>query len=155
MKYLQVLQICLVLFVGVALSVDTEQSTDNNEILVLTSNDLLCYQCKNSSKDPECSCEGSKCLVRAKGSTIVTDRRCTDERWVHELLFDGCLSYNNETWCVCSSSYCNGGDLKSIRGDDDCSNNPCPSGSVCLDTVEGYKCMCPPWQKNMHIPSTS
>ena len=77
---------------------------------------------------------------------LVFDRRCTDERWVYDLLYDGCLTYNNQYWCVCSSNYCNGGDLASIRGKDDCSSNPCPSGSLCLDTFEGFKCMCQPWQ---------
>lgn len=76
----------------------------------------------------------------------VSDRRCTDEKWVYELLNDGCLTYNNQYWCVCSSNYCNGGDIRSIRGNDDCSRNPCPQGSLCLDTYEGFKCMCPPWQ---------
>jgi hypothetical protein len=76
----------------------------------------------------------------------VTDRRCTDERWVYELLYDGCLTYANQYWCICSSSFCNGGNVTSIRGKDDCSANPCPTGAMCLDTYEGFKCMCPPWQ---------
>jgi hypothetical protein len=77
---------------------------------------------------------------------LVTDRRCTDERWVYELLYDGCFDYSNRYWCVCSSSYCNNGNLQSIRGDDDCSLLPCPSGTICLDTYDGYKCICPPWE---------
>ena len=76
----------------------------------------------------------------------VFDRRCTETRdkWIYELLYDGCLTYNNQYWCVCSSNFCNGGDLSSIRGNDDCSRNPCPSGSLCLDTHDGFRCMCDP-----------
>lgn len=95
----------------------------------------------------------------------VTDRRCTDERWVRDLLVDGCLTYNGKYWCMCSTDLCNSGDFNSIRGKrawmrstefdcrwsiylgfDDCSNSPCPSGTVCLDTKDGFSCICPPWQ---------
>ena len=31
-------------------------------------------------------------------------------------------------------------------GYDDCSNDPCPSGTMCLDTKDGFSCICPPWQ---------
>lgn len=31
-------------------------------------------------------------------------------------------------------------------GFDDCSSNPCPFGTVCLDTRDGFSCICPPWQ---------
>ena len=31
-------------------------------------------------------------------------------------------------------------------GYDDCSNDPCPSGTTCLDTKDGFTCICPPWQ---------
>ncbi len=31
-------------------------------------------------------------------------------------------------------------------GFDDCSSNPCPSGTICLDTKDGFSCICPPWQ---------
>jgi hypothetical protein len=101
-----------------------------------------------SNRKPECLCEGAKCLIKTQNSTItkISDRTCADERWVDELLYDGCLTYLNQYWCICSSTFCNGGDLQSIRGKDDCSKNPCPSGSLCLDTYEGFKCMCPPWQ---------
>jgi hypothetical protein len=30
-------------------------------------------------------------------------------------------------------------------GFDDCSINPCPSGTICLDTKDGFSCICPPW----------
>lgn len=33
-----------------------------------------------------------------------------------------------------------------ILGYDDCSNDPCPSGTTCLDTKDGFSCICPPWQ---------
>ncbi len=46
----------------------------------------------------------------------VTDRRCTDERWVRDLLVDGCLTYNGLYWCMCSTDLCNSGDFNSIRG---------------------------------------
>lgn len=36
--------------------------------------------------------------------------------------------------------------LDFISGYDDCSNDPCPSGTVCLDTRDGFSCICPPWQ---------
>jgi hypothetical protein len=77
---------------------------------------------------------------------IVIERSCANERWVDELLYDGCLTYSNQYLCICTSSFCNGGDIQSIRGKDDCSKNLCPSGSLCLDTHEGFRCMCPPWQ---------
>ncbi|CAF1250584.1 unnamed protein product [Adineta ricciae] len=88
-----------------------------------------------------------RCYLKAKhANATLTDRRCTDERWVRELLVDGCLTYNNLYWCMCSTDLCNSGDFNSIRGYDDCSNSPCPSGTVCLDTKEGFSCICPPWQ---------
>jgi hypothetical protein len=31
-------------------------------------------------------------------------------------------------------------------GFDDCSHNPCPSGTICLDTKDGFSCICPPWK---------
>ncbi len=46
----------------------------------------------------------------------VTDRRCTDEQWVRDLLVDGCLTYNGQYWCMCSTDLCNSGDFTSIRG---------------------------------------
>ncbi len=97
----------------------------------------------------------------------VNDRRCTEERWVRDLLVDGCLTYNGQYWCMCSTDLCNSGDFTSIRGMlnfekttrfslddtiyckigyDDCSNDPCPSGTICLDTRDGFTCICPPWQ---------
>lgn len=33
-------------------------------------------------------------------------------------------------------------------GFDDCSTNPCPSGTICLDTKDGFSCICPPWQED-------
>jgi hypothetical protein len=58
---------------------------------------------------------------------------------------------------MCSTSLCNGGDIDSIRGQDDCSKNPCPTGSVCYDTLQGFKCMCPPWEPScthsMNMPN--
>lgn len=35
-----------------------------------------------------------------------------------------------------------------IIGFDDCSSNPCPLGTVCLDTKDGFSCICPPWQSD-------
>lgn len=81
---------------------------------------------------------------------IVSERRCTDEKWVYDLLYDGCLTHKSQYWCVCSSDYCNGGDLVSIRGKEDCHANSCPSSSVCLDTKEGFRCICPPGQICTH-----
>ncbi len=46
----------------------------------------------------------------------VTDRRCTNERWVRDLLVDGCLTYKGLYWCMCSTDLCNSGDFSSIRG---------------------------------------
>ena len=46
----------------------------------------------------------------------VTDRRCTSEPWVRDLLVDGCLTYNGQYWCMCSTDLCNSGDFTSIRG---------------------------------------
>ena len=100
----------------------------------------------------------------ARRARSVSDRRCTDERWVRDLLVDGCLTYNEQYWCMCSTDLCNSGDFVSIRGTyescpslasphpsfplgyDDCSNDPCPSGTTCLDTKDGFTCICPPWQ---------
>ncbi len=65
---------------------------------------------------------------------------------------------------MCSTDLCNSGDFTSIRGMlnkrkvfciisnfclklgyDDCSNDPCPSSTICLDTKDGFSCICPPW----------
>lgn len=73
---------------------------------------------------------------------------CNDNqhKWIDSILYDGCLYYQNEYICMCSSNFCNGDSIESIRGDDDCSMKEiCPDGSVCLDTNKGYKCICPPW----------
>jgi hypothetical protein len=73
-------------------------------------------------------------------------------------------------WCMCSSDMCNGGDLDSIRGCietkifraffwyrrvlyyylgyEDCLRNPCQDGTICLDTKEGFTCICAPWQED-------
>lgn len=79
---------------------------------------------------------------------LAIKRQCFHDEWVNELLYDGCLNYKNEYICICSSSYCNGNSIKSIRGENDCESNPCPSGSICLDTYDGFKCMCPPWESS-------
>jgi len=47
---------------------------------------------------------------------LVTDRRCTNEHWIRDLLVDGCLTYNDQYWCMCSTDLCNSGDFTSIRG---------------------------------------
>ena len=80
--------------------------------------------------------------------SLVPDRRCTNEQWVRDLLVDGCLTYHDQYWCLCSTDLCNAGDFTTIRGYDDCSNDPCPSGTVCLDTRDGFTCICPPWQED-------
>lgn len=46
----------------------------------------------------------------------MTDRRCTNERWVRDLLVDGCLTHNDQYWCLCSTDLCNAGDFVTIRG---------------------------------------
>ena len=46
----------------------------------------------------------------------IPDPRCTEERWVRDLLVDGCLIYNDQYWCMCSTDLCNSGDFTSIRG---------------------------------------
>jgi hypothetical protein len=53
--------------------------------------------------------------------------------------------YEGQNLCFCSNNMCNGQNVTSIRGYDDCSMHSCPNSSVCFDTYEGYKCICPPW----------
>ncbi|CAF2700607.1 unnamed protein product [Rotaria sp. Silwood2] len=107
-----------------------------------------CYGCLVPSSDCTVPCSSpQRCFIRGPTPyNQVTDRRCTDERWVRDLLVDGCLTYNGLYWCMCSTDLCNSGDFSSIRGFDDCSSNPCPSGTICLDTKDGFSCICPPWQ---------
>ncbi|CAF4818568.1 unnamed protein product, partial [Rotaria sp. Silwood1] len=109
-----------------------------------------CYGCLVPSSDCTVPCSSpQRCFIRGRTPfNKVTDRRCTDERWVRDLLVDGCLTYNGLYWCMCSTDLCNTGDFNSIRGFDDCSNNPCPSGTICLDTKDGFSCICPPWQED-------
>jgi hypothetical protein len=78
---------------------------------------------------------------------IVKNRFCNKNYdWLKNVLYDGCFTYNNEYICSCSSNFCNGDSIESIRGHDDCSQTDiCPTGSMCLDTNQGYKCLCPPW----------
>jgi hypothetical protein len=33
-------------------------------------------------------------------------------------------------------------------GYEDCSKNPCQDGTLCLDTKEGFTCICAPWQED-------
>jgi len=33
-------------------------------------------------------------------------------------------------------------------GFEDCSANPCKDETICLDTKEGFTCICPPWQED-------
>jgi hypothetical protein len=120
-----------------------------SDVTILSSNELSCYSCLDPlNKSPECTCESSKCVIKAQHSMNpkIIERVCSKEKWAKELLYDGCLVYGNKYYCVCSSNYCNSGNLTSIRGHDDCSRSPCPKGALCLDTFEGFKCMCPPWQ---------
>ncbi|CAF1670262.1 unnamed protein product, partial [Adineta ricciae] len=52
-----------------------------------------------------------RCYLRAlHANATLTDRRCTDEQWVRDLLVDGCLTYNGQYWCMCSTDLCNSGD---------------------------------------------
>ncbi|CAF0907034.1 unnamed protein product [Didymodactylos carnosus] len=108
-----------------------------------------CFGCREPSSDCTVPCSNSqRCFLRGLTSLDdeVTDRRCTDERWVRDLLVDGCLTYSGNYWCMCSTDLCNSGNFNSIRGFDDCSSNPCPEGITCLDTKDGFSCICPPWQ---------
>ena len=38
--------------------------------------------------------------------------------------------------------------LEIILGYEDCSKNPCQDGTICLDTKEGFTCICAPWQED-------
>jgi hypothetical protein len=35
-----------------------------------------------------------------------------------------------------------------LLGYEDCSKNPCQDGTICLDTKEGFTCICAPWQED-------
>jgi hypothetical protein len=35
-----------------------------------------------------------------------------------------------------------------FSGYEDCSKNPCQGGMICLDTKEGFTCICAPWQED-------
>ncbi|CAF4792808.1 unnamed protein product, partial [Rotaria socialis] len=109
-----------------------------------------CFGCLVPSSDCTVPCSSpQRCFIRGPTSFHpVNDRRCTDERWVRDLLVDGCLTYNSLYWCMCSTDLCNSGDFNSIRGFDDCSTNPCPPSTICLDTKDGFSCICPPWQED-------
>lgn len=148
-------QLCLALCLLAASCAASPQGSfhsSGSDIIVLSSRDLSCYSCPEpqSAGAANCTCQANKCAVRALASapTRVVQRDCLADDWVNELLYDGCLTYKNEYLCICSSSYCNSADLTSIRGNDDCSASPCPTGSICLDTHDGFKCMCPPWQSS-------
>ncbi|CAF0878038.1 unnamed protein product [Didymodactylos carnosus] len=125
----------------------TKSSLSHTAIPVVEE-DKRCFACV--SIDSECivPCHWTqRCYLKSKhANDTLTDRRCTDERWVRDLLVDGCLTYNGNYWCMCSTDMCNSGDFESIRGFDDCSNSPCTEGTICLDTKDGFNCICPPWQ---------
>ena len=45
------------------------ESLNNNDIIILSSNELPCYSCLDSSKKTsECLCEGAKCAIKSKDS---------------------------------------------------------------------------------------
>ncbi len=42
---------------------------NKNDIIILSSSELPCYSCSDlSEKNPDCLCEGAKCLLTAKSS---------------------------------------------------------------------------------------
>ncbi len=110
----------------------------------------------------DCICESTKCVLEIQNQNKsnstnddfkVLKRTCVDEtysKWPTSFLIeDGCFQYDSKIVCFCSSSnFCNSKNLSEIRGANDCSINSCPiNGSVCFDTVESYKCICPPWDE--------
>ncbi|CAF4370459.1 unnamed protein product [Rotaria magnacalcarata] len=134
---------------------DASSPLSGRSAIAIVEEDKRCFACTSF---PHTSI-ASRCIVpchynqrcylkAAHANATLTDRRCTDERWVRDLLVDGCLTYNSLYWCMCSTDLCNSGDFNSIRGFDDCSANPCPSGTTCLDTKDGFSCICPPWQED-------
>ena len=47
---------------------------NKNDIIILSSSELPCYSCLDlSEKNPECLCEGAKCLLKAHSSSNTTN----------------------------------------------------------------------------------
>ncbi|CAF1209171.1 unnamed protein product [Rotaria sp. Silwood1] len=134
-------------------TLDDSSSASGRSAISIIEEDKRCFACPiipDTGIHSRCivPCHyNQRCYLRAShANATLADRRCTDERWVRDLLVDGCLTYNGQYWCMCSTDLCNSGDFTSIRGYDDCSNEPCPWGTICLDTKDGFSCICPPWQ---------
>ncbi|CAF4756472.1 unnamed protein product, partial [Rotaria magnacalcarata] len=132
---------------------DDSSSVVGRSAISIIEEDKRCFACPTiPDTGPNSRCivpchYNQRCYLKASNANAtLADRRCTDERWVRDLLVDGCLTYNGQYWCMCSTDLCNSGDFTSIRGYDDCSNEPCPWGTICLDTKDGFSCICPPWQ---------
>lgn len=119
-----------------------------DSVTVLSSQDVSCHSCLDVSiLSPRCFCESNKCVLRTVSSRSLEpiERRCSQENWSNNLIEDGCITHQNQYMCFCSSNFCNGKNITAIRGTRDCMANTCPNGSMCLDTLTGYKCICPPW----------
>jgi hypothetical protein len=101
-------------------------------------------------------CEAAKCAFRTSGwnSSVVLERFCPKEKWAIELLEDGCITYEGQYICYCSSDFCNANNISSIRGDLNCSSQICPNNSVCYDTLTALKCTCPPWDPSCEDRAT-
>jgi hypothetical protein len=126
-------------------------SNDDSDIIVLSSREISCHSCLEvgdiGNLSPKCICESAKCVLKTSGpnSHEVLERTCSEEKWSNELLEDGCIMYKDIYYCFCSSNFCNGKNVTLVRGELDCSANSCPNGSICLDTQQSFKCLCPPW----------
>ncbi|CAF0865424.1 unnamed protein product [Rotaria sordida] len=139
----------IIFFIHIILSTPvTKKKTNHPSELFVSDEDKHCYACKDANDECMTPCHWTqRCYIKAKhANATINERQCTTQQWARELLADGCITYMQTYWCMCSSDMCNGGDLDSIRGFEDCSKNPCQDGTICLDTKEGFNCICAPWQ---------
>jgi hypothetical protein len=80
------------------------------------------------------------CLSMVVWHTMVNIGACVQLIYVIPVILHLFVVWINQNKFWYCSKFC----LK--LGYDDCSNEPCPSGTLCLDTKDGFSCICPPWQ---------
>ncbi|CAI2348488.1 unnamed protein product [Caenorhabditis sp. 36 PRJEB53466] len=91
--------------------------------------------CDTTFKQPKCHCppgfEGSSCEIRSRAEGPCANSPCQHGT---------CVSFPGGFQCVCDDGY---GGSYCDEGQDNCADNKCDSGSVCINGINSYYCDCP------------
>jgi hypothetical protein len=62
----------MTVMVAAARNVHSNLEMSSNDVIVLTSSELVCYSCVDTSnRSPECSCDSAKCVVKTVNARSV------------------------------------------------------------------------------------